>query len=620
MKFSVPETSDEDEDEKSDQIKSKPKTKSKTKSKSKPPSRKINESDQYNGPYCKPLSVQTNRSTPSPFANPPNLSKSIYSSPLKSSLNHRIQNISTSSSASSEEEEDDDEIDSEEEKWPIRKHEKSQPKNSNSTSYLIPDHDSLQVWDQEGRQSTYLLSIQKSKQRRKHFEEIHFKTIQKVNETQERLHNEKMNELSKILNQIELDQEKEIKSIAEGFERRERERNKVFNQLILEAERIEKEETLRISKLKQEEATKKAEAERKQLEIKLKAEEEEKLKVKKETELKNQLIEKKKLEKEIMESEKNPLRENYQKWYQIIEQIKQTVLPNVSSNESFKMICRQAKRKITPKVGQLTNSSHQIQKVIIELGDVLKETKNSNMNVYLWACNHLSKALIKQSETEVTAKQSTVYPLARVVIGLILIGYPELGQVMMARMIKKCYFISAYRPLKSTDESEEAYKKRLGYVINSSTDETLVQYGNRMSGIFSLYCAICQVDLNDIVPSLKNQTKLENLAKVNDSFKLYSLWTLFVNLIKSDITSSLIIPKLISTLIEVIHQRMLEVYGTQWLKLLKVLYLDGIKNQKGKFSWNEVGIKPSLIQLESILEDLLERGIHPTCDGRLYED
>ncbi|EGG03034.1 uncharacterized protein MELLADRAFT_90528 [Melampsora larici-populina 98AG31] len=438
----------------------------------------------YSGPFCKPLSVQLNQSTPSPFANPPNLSKSIYSSPLKSSSrssHHRIQNISTSSSE--EEEEDGEEEDSEEEKWPIRKQD---PSRYQSTSYLVPDHDSLQVWDQEGRRSTYLISMKKTSERRKQFEEIHHKTIQRVNERQEAVYEEQMNELSKVLEQIELDQSREIRTIKEGFERRERDRLKVFDELIRKAEEIEKEETLRVFKIKQEEAEKKAREERQAEEERNRSEvqarlEKDQLRLKNELELrKKEVMEKKRIEKDLEDSldrnQKDSLKENYMKWYRVIEQIKQTVLPNVSSNESFKTICRQAKRKITLKVGQLTNSSKQIQKVIIELGEVLQQTKQSDLNVYIWACNHLSKALIKQSETEVTAKPSTVYPLSRVVIGLILIGYPELGQVMMARIVKKCYFVTSHRPIKFETESDELYGKRLGYLVGGGrkNDEGLV--------------------------------------------------------------------------------------------------------------------------------------------------
>lgn len=45
-----------------------------------------------------------------------------------------------------------------------------------------------------------------------------------------------------------------------------------------------------------------------------------------------------------------------------------------------------------------------------------------------------------------TAKLATAYPLGRVVIGLIARGHTELGDVLMARLVKKCFWITGYFP------------------------------------------------------------------------------------------------------------------------------------------------------------------------------
>ena len=66
--------------------------------------------------------------------------------------------------------------------------------------------------------------------------------------------------------------------------------------------------------------------------------------------------------------------------------------------------------------------------------------------IYTWILNHLSKCLIRQAEQEVAAKQDTAYPLARVVVWLLLQGHAELGDVLMARLVKKCCWVLAYWP------------------------------------------------------------------------------------------------------------------------------------------------------------------------------
>jgi nucleoporin GLE1 len=52
------------------------------------------------------------------------------------------------------------------------------------------------------------------------------------------------------------------------------------------------------------------------------------------------------------------------KWHEEMIKIKTEVLPAVASNADWKKLCREAKRAITPKVGQLTNSSSHIATIV----------------------------------------------------------------------------------------------------------------------------------------------------------------------------------------------------------------------------------------------------------------
>ncbi|KAG0146613.1 hypothetical protein CROQUDRAFT_671026 [Cronartium quercuum f. sp. fusiforme G11] len=587
----------------------------------------------YNGPYCAASPVPRNDHTPSPFANPPVRPKSA-SNTLGSSLRIRLEDLSASSEE--EEEEDDDAIDSEEEQWPIRRRrrliedeeaeEQEDVQQPNGPTYLVPDDDALQVWDQQGRQSTYQLSMRKALERRKHFEQIHARTLATARESHQREHAKNMNELSEILNRIGLDKEREVRLIAEGFEKREQLRAKAFEAMIAEAEKIEAEEALRLARLKQEEAARKADLERQEAQKKSELEERKRkaveLKLQQEQQRQAQEAKKKKEADLIRETEAQTchelkiVKDNYDKWNHAMQQIKQNVLPAVSSNESYKSLCRQAKRKITPKVGQLTMSSKKIENVIMELGDVLQQTKAENRDVYIWSCNHLAKALIKQAETEVTAKLGTVYPLARVVIGLILVGYVELGDVLMARMVKKCYFVAAYRPLPLPGQSKEDYRKQLGYLPETAQEETSVQHGTRMAGILALYAALCQTDPLDVVPSLRGQVTPEQVKRIPPQLRLDSCWTWFSHILKLPIVQFQSTPKLLSTFIEVAGERMHQVYGRQWLKLMAVLLVEGIRKQKASFDWDNC--KPTIVQLEAILEDIERKGRHKPSEGRSY--
>lgn len=217
-----------------------------------------------------------------------------------------------------------------------------------------------------------------------------------------------------------------------------------------------------------------------------------------------------------------------------------------------------------------------------------------------------------------TAKLSTVYPLARVVVGLILVGYPELGDVMMARMVKKCFFVVAYRPLPAAGQSQEEYRKQLGYQPSSAQEETSIQHANRMAGIIALFAAICQTNPYDVVPSLRGRVTSEQVNRIPPQLRLDSCWTWFSYILKLPIVQLNPTPKLISTFVEVAGERLHEVYGHQWLKLVAVLLLEGIRQEKASFKWEEC--RPTIVQLEAILEDVEKTGHHKPSEGRFYEE
>ena len=78
--------------------------------------------------------------------------------------------------------------------------------------------------------------------------------------------------------------------------------------------------------------------------------------------------------------------------------------------------------------------------------EVLSHLNTFGPEPYKWGLNHLSKQLIKQAEVEVEANSEVAFPLGRVVVGLLLLGHVQLGDVLMARLVKKCFFVVAWSP------------------------------------------------------------------------------------------------------------------------------------------------------------------------------
>ena len=152
------------------------------------------------------------------------------------------------------------------------------------------------------------------------------------------------------------------------------------------------------------------------------------------------------------------------------QRIKTEVLPVVSGNPDWRKQCFAAKRQITPKIGQLTNSRSEIARIVSSLSafhcalslmcpclqttaicGVLDAARSTGVaEIYTWILNHLSKCLIRQAEQEVAAKQDTAWPLARVALWVMLEGHAEFGEVLMCRLVKKCCWCIGFVPDRSS--------------------------------------------------------------------------------------------------------------------------------------------------------------------------
>jgi len=67
---------------------------------------------------------------------------------------------------------------------------------------------------------------------------------------------------------------------------------------------------------------------------------------------------------------------------------------------------------------------------------------------YLYLLSHVSKSLLHQAENEVLAKAEAAFPLAKLVIGLMLRGHAALGEILIARFVKKCPWVLPFYPAK----------------------------------------------------------------------------------------------------------------------------------------------------------------------------
>lgn len=281
-------------------------------------------------------------------------------------------------------------------------------------------------------------------------------------------------------------------------------------------------------------------------------------------------------------------RQDWQRWRAEMTRIKTEVLPVVKGNAAWRKSCFAAKRQITPKVGQLTNSRSEIDRIAQALGGLLNEAKQApgceKGEIYEWVLNHLAKCLIRQAEQEVAVKLDTAYPLARLVLRIMVAGRHSegLGKVLMARLVKKSPWILGYVPTRGEAASEEpeVLAKLVG---RSSPDETSVQFTSRQSGIVAFYFALCQTDLVDCVANPNGDDLKQAATLVPVHFRPSALWHWSARCSTPPMTSNALVAPLWCTLLEVASPVLTARYPNQMAKLLRMLLRDGVRGQKAGF-------------------------------------
>ncbi|GAA5959181.1 hypothetical protein JCM21900_001419 [Sporobolomyces salmonicolor] len=536
---------------------------------------------------------------------------------------------------------DEEDYDSEEEAWPVgpvnsvglhgwrragsgKGKGKARDQSYGETARLYGGPDSLEQWDDKARAEawananrTFRLSLARS---------ISASPSLSTKPSSD------VSSIQSLLSRLALQQSNETAQLVSTFEKRNAALWSSIEASILQAEQEEgeRQRVLEENRKRHEEAEKKA-REMRELEAK-KAEEERKVQEerKKEDEKKREEERKKDEEARAKKAEQeqqaakaasavglpaaggegSPQAE-WERWSAKMTQIKQGVLPVVSQNPGWRKSCFQAKRAITPKIGQLTSSASAISRIITQLDELLSSLRPpaGPPEPYTWTLNHLAKALVKQAETEVTAKLGTAYPLGRVVIGLLARGHTELGEVLMARLVKKCFWITGYWPPKQPGQTDEAYQKTLGHAPPTSS-ETLVQYAQRMAGLLALYASIVQT--SPLAPP-QGPCPSSALPNIPPHFRPAAGWRWLVLILRPPLVGLEPTPLLLVTFLEIAGAGMLDVYGRQFAKYLEVLLREGVREGKAGFSDKA---KSSSVRLLLWLEEWEKKGTVEETPGR----
>lgn len=178
---------------------------------------------------------------------------------------------------------------------------------------------------------------------------------------------------------------------------------------------------------------------------------------------------------------------------QTITDIKANILAPVTNTKELKSFCFQTKRKIKPKLGQLTDSQTQLVKLYNEIAAIIEECKAANELVFLWILNFFSKSVVAQAETETIVSIQSALPLGKLAV-MLMLRFEPLYKLLLARFVKKCPFVIGYSCAIDTEEG----RLRMGWKRSGEKWEDPSAYAERLSGICAVWAVmtISQVETN----------------------------------------------------------------------------------------------------------------------------
>jgi len=147
-------------------------------------------------------------------------------------------------------------------------------------------------------------------------------------------------------------------------------------------------------------------------------------------------------------------------------------------------------------------------------------------------------------------------------------------------------------------------------LIGRKASEQTVNYNQRMSGIISLYAAIVQTSPTS-VPQLSPSPELSNVPTF---FRPAGGWRWHALILRSPLPLLDITPLLLYTFLRMSCEKFFELYGKQYVKLLRSIAEQGIDG--GAVKWNKE-VQGDLSKVRILIGEWLQNGQVKGAEGRI---
>ncbi|KAJ1822808.1 hypothetical protein LPJ60_001887 [Coemansia sp. RSA 2675] len=286
------------------------------------------------------------------------------------------------------------------------------------------------------------------------------------------------------------------------------------------------------------------------------------------------------------------------KYRNLYTQLMGELAPKIKNDKNKRTYCFKHRGTITKSIGQLKDSWVFVNRCTTTISEILAESTRHGADVHSWMLNLTAKAIVKQAEKEASIAQHAAYPLATTAV-LIMQTYPQLTDMLLIRLVKKCPYVVPQYFGRQAEQSVEDYLRSIGY--KEKEDEGLESesiYTERMTGMLALYAAVVQIASANGKPN---------------PFPISHGWTWMARLLNLPPRS--ISPLLVHTFLSVAGASLMAAYGKQFKKLLDALINSWVPSISSK---DPVAIA-SKSNLCGYLEKYQRTGMLPECEGRVIK-
>ncbi|TRZ13404.1 hypothetical protein HGM15179_013707 [Zosterops borbonicus] len=176
---------------------------------------------------------------------------------------------------------------------------------------------------------------------------------------------------------------------------------------------------------------------------------------------------------------------------------------NCKGNTEVKKIKTNLQKAATIPVSQISSiSGSKLREVFDKINNLLsgKPVQTEGQTVLVtqhpqgleFVCCKLAEKFVRHGEAEVSFHHYSAFPIAVVLSGIWEL-HPQVGDIFLAHLHKKCPYSVPFYPAWREGTSMEEYQRMLGYEVHDSTVEEQDHFLKRMSGMIRLYAAIIQL-------------------------------------------------------------------------------------------------------------------------------